>query len=147
MTAANILLFMALCMGVVGVSMIGASIALQNSIRKKKQICTIPVKAVIADLERSDNISMQGLRTVSWFPVYEYQVRDHIIRKRSNMGHTEQIFFTGQTVTIYVNPENENEFYCPAEKSGKIQIIFLLLGGLLLILAIAALAVYKMMRG
>ena len=147
MTAANILLFMALCMGVVGVSMIGASIVLQNSIRKKKRICTLPVQAVIADLERSDNISMEGIRTVSWFPVYEYQVRDHIIRKRSNMGHPEQNFFTGQTVTIYINPENENEFYCPAEKSGKIQIIFLLLGGLLLILAIAALAVYKMMRG
>ena len=129
MMAANILLFMALCMGVVGISMIGASIALQNSIRKKKQICTMPVKAVIADLERSDNISMEGLR------------------KRSNMGHMEQTFFTGQTATIYINPENENEFYCPAEKSGKIQTIFLLLGSLLLVLAIAALAVYKMMKG
>ena len=147
MTAANILLFLAFCMGVVGISMIGASIALQNSIRKKKHTCTLQVQAVIADLERSDNISMEGIRTVSWFPVYEYQVRDHIIRKRSNMGHTEQIFFTGQTVTIYVNPENENEFYCPAEKSGKIQTIFLLLGSLLLVLAIAALAVYKMMKG
>ena len=147
MTAANILLFLALCMGVVGISMIGASIALQNSIRKKKRICTMPVKAVITDLERSDNISMEGLRTVSWFPVYEYQVKGHIIRKRSNMGHMEQTFFTGQTVTIYINPENENEFYCPAEKSGKIQTIFLLLGSLLLVLAIAALAVYKMMKG
>ena len=137
MTVANILLFMALCMGVVGISMIGASIVLQNSIRKKKHTCTLQVQAVIVDLERSDNISMEGIRTVSWFPVYEYQVRDHIIRKRSNMGHTEQIFFT----------ENENEFYCPAEKSGKIQTIFLLLGSLLLVLAIAALAVYKMMKG
>ena len=51
MTAANILLFMALCMSVGGVSMIGASIALQNSIRKKKRICAMPVKAVIAEME------------------------------------------------------------------------------------------------
>ena len=106
MTVANILLFMALCMGVVGISMIGASIVLQNSIRKKKHTCTLQVQAVIVDLERSDNISMEGIRT-----------------------------------------ENENEFYCPAEKSGKIQTIFLLLGSLLLVLAIAALAVYKMMKG
>ena len=33
------------------------------------------------------------------------------------------------------------------KKSGKIQTIFLLLGSLLLVLAIAALAVYKMMKG
>lgn len=147
MTVANILLFMALCMGVVGISLIGAGITLQYSIRKKKSICTLPVQAMIADLERSDNISMEGIRTVSWFPVYEYQLNGHIIRKRSNMGHSEQTFFKGQTVTIYVNPENENEFYCPAEKSGKIQMIFSLLGSLLLVLTIGVLAVYKMMKG
>ena len=142
----HILLFMALCMGTVGLSLIGASITLHISTRKKKRICTQPVQALIVEMERSDNISTEGIRTVSWFPVYEYLVNNHIIRKRSNVGHTEQIFFTGQTVTIYINPENENDFYCPTEKSGKIQMIFILIGILLTILATARLVVCKMME-
>lgn len=52
MTETNILLFMTLCIGIVGISMIGASIALRNSIRKKKRNCTIPVKAVTSDEEQ-----------------------------------------------------------------------------------------------
>lgn len=70
----------------------------------------------------------------------------NIIRKCSNMSHLEQTFFTGQTVPIYVNPENENEFYCPAEKSSKIQMIFLLLGSILFVLAIVVLAVVVLLH-
>ena len=88
----HILLFMALCMGTVGLSLIGASITLHINTRKKKRICTQPVQALIVEMERSDNISTEGIRTVSWFPVYEYLVNNHIIRKRSNVGHPEQIF-------------------------------------------------------
>lgn len=138
MSAGIILLIIAFIMGAVGIIFTGTALGLEISARKKREICTQPVQAVVADLERSDNISMEGIRTVSWFPVYEYVVREKRIRKRSHLGSAQQDFYIGQEVTIYVNPENVNEFYCPQEKTGKLRVIFLLIGILLIIMAAAA---------
>lgn len=138
MSAGIILLIIAFTMGAVGIIFTGTALGLEISARKKREICTQPVQAVVADLERSDNISMEGIRTVSWFPVYEYVVREKRIRKRSHLGSAQQDFYIGQEVTIYVNPENVNEFYCPQEKTGKLRVIFLLIGILLIIMAAAA---------
>ena len=138
MSAGIILLIIAFIMGAVGIIFTGTALGLGISAKRKREICTQPVQAVIADLERSDNISMEGIRTVSWFPVYEYVVREKRIRKRSHLGSAQQDFYIGQEVTIYVNPENANEFYCPQEKTGKLRVIFLLIGILLIIMAAAA---------
>ena len=138
MSAGIILLIIAFIMGAVGIIFTGTALGLGISAKRKREICTQPVQAVVADLERSDNISMEGIRTVSWFPVYEYVVREKRIRKRSHLGSAQQDFYIGQEVTIYVNPENVNEFYCPQEKTGKLRVIFLLIGILLIIMAAAA---------
>ena len=55
-----------------------------------------------------------------------------------HLGSAQQDLYIGQEVTIYVNPENVNEFYCPQEKTGKLRVIFLLIGILLIIMAAAA---------
>ena len=75
MSAGIILLIIAFIMGAVGIVFTGTALGLGISAKRKREICTQPVQAVIADLERSDNISMEGIRTVSWFPVYEYFIR------------------------------------------------------------------------
>lgn len=138
MSAGIILLIIAFIMGAVGIIFTATALGLGIFAKRKREICTQPVQAVIADLERSDNISMEGIRTVSWFPVYEYFIRGKRIRKRSHLGSAQQDFYIGQEVTIYVNPENANEFYCPQEKTGKLRVIFLLIGILLIIMAAAA---------
>lgn len=143
MNASIILLLIRLGFGIIGVIFIGIAIGVSASGRKKRRVCTQLVRGHIVDVERSDNISMDGLRTVSWYPVYEYEANGHTIRKRSHMGSAHQDFYVGQKVNLYINPENCNEFYCPDEKTGLLVKIFGGIGILLFVLSFMVGFIFK----
>lgn len=136
MSALTVLWIIRLGFGFVGFVFMGVAVALTVTDRRKRKFCTQPVSAKVVAVERSDSLSMDGLRTVSWYPVYEYEIGGHLIQKRSFMGSARQDFYVGQAVHLYVNPENVNEFYCQEERIGLLKGIFLGVGIVLLIVSI-----------
>lgn len=136
MSASIILLLICGGFAFIGGIFLIIAIILFASAKKKRKNCTQIIRATVVDMERSDTISMDGMRMVSWYPVYEYRINGKVITKRSYIGSARQDFYPGQMVTLYVNPENVNEFYCPEEKTGMIRKIFGFVGALLIVLSI-----------
>jgi hypothetical protein len=69
----------------------------------------------------------------SWYPIYEYSIDGIKIRKRSRIGNATELFYIGQKISMYVNPKNVNEFYCPEEKTILVVKVFAVIGVLLLL--------------
>lgn len=136
-----VLIILTIWMFFFGVVFLGVAIWFNRMVNKKKAVCTKPMKALVTSIERVDNVSSDGIRTTSWYPVYKYVIGDLVYEKRSFMGSPSQDFTVGEMVTIYINPNNPNEFYCPKERVSTIRKIFFFLGGLFIILGITALII------
>ena len=98
-------------MGVIGFIFLGTAIGLDISLKRKKKKCTQLVPAVIVDIERVSYTSTDGIGMTSWFPIYEYWYQGNRIQKRALTGTSNQDFYIGQKVKLYLNPFNPNEFY------------------------------------
>lgn len=122
--------------GIIGIIFLMVAVGVSVSTERRKKDCTELISAKIVEVERSDTVSMDGLRTVSWYPVYEYWVDGQRVRKRSHVGSAREDFYVGQTVQVYVNPQNINLFYCPDEKTELVRNIFAGVGVLLIFLSI-----------
>ncbi len=122
--------------GGIGIIFICVAIGLIISNKRKRGVCTQPVPAVVVNIERMDSTSTDGIRMVSWFPIFEYWYGGISIQKRSSMGSAHQDFYIGQRVQLYLNPQNPNEFYCPLEKRGVLQGTFLGVGCVLVVIAV-----------
>lgn len=113
--------------------------------RKLRQNCTQKVSGTVAhvlhETVSSDTCSSSDIRTYSYFPVYEYSFSGKTFRKRSFIGTAKPEVQEGDHVILMVNPDNPEEFFCPAEKRKIIQNLFLGIGIGLLILAVAAVIV------
>lgn len=123
-------------MGVIGFIFLGTAIGLDISLKRKKKKCTQLVPAVIVDIERVSYTSTDGIGMTSWFPIYEYWYQGNRIQKRALTGTSNQDFYIGQKVKLYLNPFNPNEFYCPEEKRGFLIGVFYAVGSLVFLLAI-----------
>lgn len=143
------IIFSALKIGFAGIGIIFIVIAIGMTVsqKHKRKACTQPVSARVADMERSESYSGDGYRTVTWFPVYEYYAEGNLIRKRSPYGSSRQNVYTGQSVKLYINPDNVNEFYCEQDKSGLICGIFGAVGAVLLAVAAAVFVIEQKFRG
>lgn len=118
------------------VSITAADLGLDISLKRKKKKCTQLVPAVIVDIERVSYTSTDGIGMTSWFPIYEYWYQGNRIQKRALTGTSNQDFYIGQKVKLYLNPFNPNEFYCPEEKRGFLIGVFYAVGSLVFLLAI-----------
>lgn len=113
---------------------IGLSIL--NSRKKKEKNCTSKTFGKIVNLIKynnySDDVSISGCH-----PVFEYNIGKLNFIKKSIFVNSHAKYTIGQTVEIYYNPEDYNEYYVPGETiPKKIGKIFTITGVILLIIDI-----------
>lgn len=136
---------MAAVFGLVGIIFLTVSILMTAAGNRHAKNCTAQTVGTVTDMQRETTYGDDSSApSTSWFPVYEYYAGNRKITKRSYYGQARQIFYTGQKVTVWYNPENCNEFYVPEEKSGKFKWIFGLTGAALIIFALLAVLVCRL---
>lgn len=120
-------------------------LTLYFSNRKLSRSCTQTVSGTVIDVLHEtvsgDTSSSSDIRTYSYFSVYEYNFLGKDFRKRSFIGTAKPEVQKGDHVILIVNPDNPEEFFCPAEKRKLFQNLFLSIGTGLLLLAAAAAAI------
>lgn len=144
----NIWIFYLIIAGfaLMGLIFLCIGIGLHFANKRKYSACTQPVLATIIDIRKEtiDNSSSIEFepKIASWFPVYEYAVNGITFKNKAFVGTAKPEAAVGEMVSILVNPENPEEFFCPSEKRKKLQFIFTAVGigiiCLALILAIIA---------
>ena len=108
--------------------------------KNKRTNCTKKVNATVVDIRKEDlnnssnNIGEAQLQT--YYPVYEYTINGILRRKKAFIGTAKPEVSIGQKVELYINPNNEDDFYYPLDKDVKIGKIFAVLGVVILLASI-----------
>lgn len=125
---------------ILGVVFVMTSISIFFRNKKVRANCIKKVVATVVDIKQEDlnqtpaNTGEPQLQT--YYTVYEYTVNGILRRKKAFVGTAKPEVSIGQKVEIFVNPNNDEEFYFPLEKDTKIAKIFATVGAIILIIAI-----------
>lgn len=119
------------------------SVAIWISIKNKRKNCVVSVDATVKEIRREEHSfhSNHGPSTTmtSYYPVYEYTIGGRTVIEKSEYGVAEPKIRVGQTVSLLVNPNDTDEFYCESDPAKPICIIFGCIGTLLLCVGIVLL--------
>lgn len=128
---------------VLGVIFITISLCMRAARRKTKELCTVPVPAVItAVVEESSYSSMDHSRSRSWFPVYEYTYNGEQYKIRSHIGGMQSDYEIGSESILMVNPEKSMQFYNADDGFNTIVKVFLFSGICMCSFGIAAVLIF-----
>ena len=146
MEKTTLIRLLVLVLSIMGIVFLCIGIGLVTRERKKKNMCTKPVTAVVVDIQKEsvgagDFAASGEARLKSWFPVYEYTVDGVKHRAKAFVGTAKPEVKVGQTVELLVNPNCADDFYSPAEKMSCIQKVFVGVGAVCLCLAVIMLAI------
>lgn len=84
--------------------------------KKRKQInCTSKIYGKVIDIVRHETYKKNGIYSSSWYPVFEYNIGELKYIKESLYGRSQPKYAVGQSVEVYYNPEDHNEFYIKGE--------------------------------
>lgn len=120
---------------------LGVGIFVLSLENKDKKECTIPVTSTVVDL-----VSSSGSSGRTYAPVYEYEFEGRQYRVQSNNYSSPCPFSVGETVRIYVEPNDPEHIYSPKDKTGKI-VAYVFIGiGAVGTLVFLALGVSALMR-
>lgn len=127
-------------------SIVGISILNRRKIKEKN--CTSKTFGKVTDLIRHQNYSSNGSSSSNWHPVFEYNIGGELkFIKESFYGSSQAKYAIGQTVELYYNPEDYNEYYVPSEtlpkKLGK---IFTIVGFTVLCICILILIIFLLLN-
>lgn len=119
------------------------SIAIWSSTKNKRKNCVVSVDAIVKEIRREEHSlhSNRGPSTAmtSYYPIYEYTIGGRTVTEKSEYGLAEPKIKVGQTVSLLVNPNDTDEFYCESDPAKPICIIFGCVGTLLLCVGIVLL--------
>lgn len=134
-----IMMLISLLMLLLGVIFLGISFGMRHSEKKKYKVCISHTTGTVIDIERHTSSAVSdGVPTTAWYPVFEYSVGGHSIKKRSNYGEARDSYYIGQKVNVYYNPDNYAQFHVAEQNISQIIKIFFGVG---MVLVIASLAI------
>ena len=126
-------------------SIVGISVL--NSRKRKEKICTSKTFGKVNNLIRHEDYSSDGSSISNWHPIFEYNIGELKFIKESIYGNSQAKYAIGQTVELYYNPEDYNEYYVPSEtlpkKLGK---IFTIVGLTLLCICILVFIIFLLLN-
>ncbi len=99
-------------------------------ITAKQERCTMEVSAVVVDLKETD-----GDNGTLYSPVYEI-VLDGKTETRSNNTYSSIYPEIGEETTIFLNPDNTQEYYAPDGALDILVTVFRVIGIVLLVIAV-----------
>ena len=138
----NIWIFYLIIIGffLMGIIFLCIGIGLYFSNKRKFSVCTQPVTASVIDIQKetinNSSSTEYEAKIASWFPVYEYVINGITFKKKAFVGTAKPEVTVGEQVSIFINPNNPEEFYCPHEKRILLQKIFMGVGIELIVLAL-----------
>lgn len=113
----------------IGIIFLVVGIVMISNWKKKEVNCTAVTSGKVIDIAKHESNDMDNGYTVSWYPVFEYNIGEQKFRKESAYGESRSKYTIGQNVEIYYNPENYNEYYVPEITiPKKLSIIFIVAG-------------------
>ncbi|MDD3253306.1 MAG: DUF3592 domain-containing protein [Lachnospiraceae bacterium] len=148
MTGSKIIMCVEIGLMFLGLIFLGISIGVNRMIAHKAGVCTYDVSAtVIAVNESSSYNSMDHMTRVSWYPVYEYTISGKTVRAVSKVGGMKSSFQVGQKVNLKINPQNVEEFYNENDQTSLLQMVFGIVGLVLLAAGVVTVFVSKKILG
>ena len=127
-----------------GSAFLAIAVALGKKQKNKVKNCTHKTTARVIGMQRMTNRNSYATPTISWYPVYEYYAGPQRLEKQSTFGQDNQIFYEGQIVELFYNPNDWNEYYVPAERTGKLNTILGIVGCILLACTVLAVIGYTL---
>lgn len=122
-----------------GILFVTIACCVRRARKKTMARCTVPVVATVVDVreERMDRNMGSDIRTVSYYPVYEYTYDLQTIRRKSNIGGKFGDNRVGDHKTLLVDAEYPEKFYDPGDQLQQVCNIFWLTGFGLLVFGLA----------
>ena len=107
-------------------------------ISNQKERCTMEVPAVVIDIKESS-----GESGTLYSPVYQIEL-DGEIETRSNNTYSSDYPTIGDETTIFLNPDDMQEYYAPDDAIESLMSIFKIIG--IVFLVIAAVTIFIPIR-
>ena len=119
-------------------------------LRQLEQNCTEPVFGKVTDLiKRTSNMHNDDgspSNTITWCPVFEYDIGEQHFRQTSNHSSNNCKYTIGQDVKIYYNPNNYNEYIVAGESISKtFALVFIFTGIICSMLSLFSLVFFSIM--
>lgn len=107
--------------------------------RKKKQIrCTSKTYGTVMDMIRHEHYeSDSACPSISFYPVLGFDIGEQRVTRKYTYGSAQPKYTIGQTVEIYYNPANYEEFYIAGDALPKtLAVIFTAVGCVAIVIAV-----------
>ena len=116
-------------LAVVGIMMLIASAMMWFSAWKKKKFYKLRVEAVVADFVR---YPQADLNEAQYYPVYKFTIGSRQYQKIANASQMKPFCKKGDKVILLCDPKDPEKFYLEKSSEGRLFVIFLILGIILL---------------
>ena len=97
----------------------------------KKDICTEQLTAEVTGYEQIRHSNSKGGHYINKYPQYSftYNGQTYQVTSEFKMETRKNEFQKGTRLPIFIDPENPNIFFVPAENGGKIYMGYMFVGG------------------
>ena len=121
---------------IVGVIFIAVGAFLYFNNQRLTKVCTVETTAIVVDMKEDYQID-EGVTRYTYYPIIEYSVDGRKMEQTMSSGSSTPAYRIGETITILYNPDKTTEFIVKGDKTSNIlSIVFMALGGLLIVLGI-----------
>ena len=88
---------------------IGVILLIKEILKRKK--CTVSTKGVVVDISREVSNDSDGNRSITLYPIFEYNVSGEKYVQKSKNGSNFCKYHIGQEVEILYNPDKPENYY------------------------------------
>jgi len=131
----------------VGFSFILTAIFIKKSVIKKTTNCTKCIDAKIVDIKKEyDRINPDSMRHLRYRNYYQYTYNNDIFNVESKILTSHQKYKKGQTIKLYINPNNPEEFYNKEDNYNILIYIFSIVGIVLFAISLILIVTQSSLR-
>lgn len=114
-----------------------------KSYKHRTEVCVEPITATVTFIEARETEDSDGNRSVNYFPEFTFTKDGESYSKMYNHGQSHSPYHLGDNVTLYINPDNYDEYLVAGDSSPKFT--FIIFGGIgLVLILIGSLSAFLM---
>lgn len=124
---------------IIGFIFVAVGVFLYFNNQRLSKVCTRETMATVVDMKEDFEID-EGVTRYMYYPVIEYMADNEMIEETMKSGSSTPAYRIGEEINILYNPNKVTEFIVKGDTSSNIMsIIFVALGGVLVVLGIVTL--------
>lgn len=133
----SFLIIFPIIFGILGIVFFIVGMVITKKINKREKNCTEKTHGTVINLVKHKSYDKDVGPRYSWHPVFEYEIRNMKYMKEYKYGSDKPKYEIGQSVELYYNPEDYNDFYIKGDTLPKtLGLIFTILGAIFLNISI-----------